>query len=89
MSDVKAVIDQYAAEAAQLRALLAEAQTVAVLCLAEYGKQAAKGGKIVLPVPASARKVAQTIDEVDFKWLAGDPRKGSLRIIGTFKKEGE
>ena len=83
MSDTKTLIDEYAQEAAMLRAALQERETALAMITAHLGK-AAKGGGVVLTVPAAARtKARRQLAAIDLRWSAGgDWNKGALRIVG-------
>ena len=82
MTEVKSLIDEYAAENATLRAMLQERNTALVMLTAHHGKPGRNGAPVVV-VPAAARRQAQTIATLDLKWVKGDWSKGALRIVTT------
>lgn len=87
MSETKQLIDEYANEAAQLRAALQEMQTALIMALAEYGKPN-KDGSLTLQVPVRARKTAKRIESARLAWSNDDfINKGSLRVKATMVKD--
>lgn len=82
MSETKQLLDEYAAEAAAMRANMREMAIALVLVTAHLGS----GNRHVARVPAAARRMANRITHVSIEW--SNPERftevGSMRLIPTF-----
>lgn len=86
MSEVKALIEEFAIEKMALQQQLDRMAIELTMLTIEFGK-VDKRGRVVVRVPAKARKRAQGFDVFDDRFGGGnDPTKGALSITAHPRK---